>query len=102
MNTAAVAFDSRHAARQRLRETLFRGATLVAALLVLTLLGGGALSLLHGSWPAFSHFKFAFLTREIWNPVTDQYGALAPVHGTLVYSALTTIPFSAISFRIPI
>jgi len=64
MNTAAVAFDSRHAAKQRFRENLFRGATLVAALLVLLLLGGVALSLLHGSWPAFSHFKFAFLTRE--------------------------------------
>jgi len=77
--TAAVAFDSRHAARQRFRETLFRGATLLAALLVLTLLGGVALTLLKGSWPAFSHFKLGFLTREIWNPVTDEFGALAPV-----------------------
>src|SRR3981189_920835 len=102
MNTAAVAFDSRHAARQRLRETLFRGATLVAALLVLTLLGGVALSLLHGSWPAFSHFKLAFLTREIWNPVTDQYGALAPVYGTLVTSLLAMIIAIPISFGIAI
>jgi phosphate transport system permease protein len=102
MNTAAVAFDSRHAARQRLRETVFRGATLVAALLVLTLLGGVALSLLHGSWPAFSHFKFAFLTREIWNPVTDQYGALAPVYGTVVTSLLAMIIAIPISFGIAI
>ena len=48
-NTAAVAFDSRHAAKQRLREGLFRSATLIAALLVLTLLGGVAVSLLKGS-----------------------------------------------------
>lgn len=102
MNTAAVAFDSRHAARQRFRETLFRGATLLAALLVLTLLGGVALSLLKGSWPAFAHFKLAFLTREIWNPVTDQYGALAPVYGTLVTSLLAMIIAIPISFGIAI
>jgi phosphate transport system permease protein len=102
MNTAAAAFDSRHAAKQRFRETLFRGATLVAALLVLTLLGGVALSLLHGSWPAFSHFKLDFLTREIWNPVTDQYGALAPVYGTLVTSLLAMLIAIPISFGIAI
>jgi phosphate transport system permease protein len=102
MNTAAVAFDSRHAAKQRFTETLFRGATLVAALLVLTLLGGVALSLLHGSWPAFAHFKFAFLTREIWNPVTDEYGALAPVYGTLVTSLLAMLIAIPISFGIAI
>src|ERR1700716_2324364 len=100
--TAAVAFNSRHAAQQRLRETLFRSATLIAALLVLTLLGGVALSLLKGSWPAFSHFKLAFLTREIWNPVTDQYGALAPVYGTLVTSLLAMIIAIPISFGIAI
>ncbi len=48
MNTAAAAFDTRHAAKQRFREMLFRGATLAAALLVLMLLGGVVLSLLHG------------------------------------------------------
>jgi phosphate transport system permease protein len=102
MNTAAVTFDSKHAGRQRFRESLFRSATLVAALLVLTLLGGVALSLLHGSWPAFSHFKLAFLTREIWNPVTDQYGALAPVYGTLVTSLLAMVIAIPISFGIAI
>jgi phosphate transport system permease protein len=102
MNTAAVAFDSRHAARQRFRENLFRGATLIAALIVLTLLGGVALSLLRGSWPAFSHFKFAFLTREVWNPVTDQFGALAAVYGTVVTSLLAMIIAIPISFGIAI
>jgi len=28
-----------------------------------------------GAWPAISHFGFSFVTREIWNPVTDEYGA---------------------------
>jgi phosphate transport system permease protein len=101
MNTVA-AIDPRHAAGQRLRERVFRWATFVAALLVLTLLGGVAVSLVRGSWPAFSHFKLAFLTREIWNPVTDQYGALAPVYGTLVTSLIAMLVAIPISFGIAI
>src|ERR1700722_15080254 len=100
MNTAAI--EARHASGQRLRERLFRGATLAAALLVLLLLGGVAVSLAAGAWPAFSHFKLSFLTREIWNPVTDQFGALAPVYGTLVTSLLAMVIAIPISFGIAI
>ena len=81
---------------------LFKGATLCAALLVLILLGGVVLSLIHGAWPAFSHFGFGFLTREVWNPVTDEYGALAPVYGTLVTSLLAMLIAIPISFGIAI
>jgi phosphate transport system permease protein len=90
MNTIA-AINPRHAAGQRLRERIFRSATLGAALLVLLLLGGVALSLLIGAWPALAHFKLSFVTREVWNPVTDQYGALAPIYGTLVTSVLALL-----------
>jgi phosphate transport system permease protein len=97
---AVAAIDPSHAASQRLRERAFRAATFGAALLVLLLLGGVAVSLLVGSWPAFSHFKLAFLTREIWNPVTDQFGALAPVYGTLVTSLLALLLAVPVSFGI--
>ena len=83
--------SAKRAARQRSGERYFRTATLVAALLVLGLLGGVALSLLHGAWPALAHFKFAFLTREIWNPVTAQFGALAPIYGTLMTSLIAML-----------
>src|SRR6201993_1045235 len=99
---AVAAVDPRHAAGQRLRERAFRAATFGAAALVLLLLGGVAVSLLIGSWPAFSHFKLDFLTREIWNPVTDEYGALAPVYGTLVTSLLAMIIAIPISFGIAV
>jgi phosphate transport system permease protein len=101
MNTVA-AIASRHAAGQRVRERLFRAATLSAAVLVLLLLGGVALTLLLGAWPALAHFKFAFLSREIWNPVTDQYGALAPIYGTLVTSFLALLLAIPVSFGIAI
>ncbi len=80
--------DPRHAARQLIFERVFRSATLTAAILVLVILGGVALSLLHGSWPALSHFGLHFVTREIWNPVTDQFGALSAIYGTVVTSLI--------------
>jgi hypothetical protein len=98
MNTVA-AIEPRHAAGQRLRERIFRGATLAAALVVLALLGGVAITLIKGAWPAFSHFKFGFLTTEIWNPVTDKYGALAPIYGTLVTSLIAMLLAVPISLR---
>ena len=80
--------DQRHAAKQLVYERFFRTATLAAAVLVLLILGGVAISLLRGSWPALRHFGFAFVTREIWNPVTDEFGALAPIYGTVVTSLI--------------
>jgi len=101
MNTVS-AIDPRHAGGQRLRERVFQAATLSAALLVLLLLGGVACALLIGAWPAFAHFKLSFLTREIWNPVTEQFGALAPVYGTLVTSFLALLLAIPLSFGIAI
>jgi len=80
--------DPRHAAKQLTYERVFRSATLSAAILVLVILGGVAISLAHGAWPALSHFGWSFITREIWNPVTDQFGALAAIYGTLVTSLI--------------
>ncbi len=83
--------DTRHAAQQLNYERLFRAATLGAAVLVLLILGGVAVALLAGAWPALKHFGFGFVTRSIWNPVTDEYGALAPIYGTVVTSLLAMI-----------
>jgi phosphate transport system permease protein len=80
--------EAAHAAKQLLYERIFRSVTLAAALLVLLILGGVALSLLYGAWPALRHFGFSFVTREIWNPVTDEFGALAPIYGTVVTSLI--------------
>jgi phosphate transport system permease protein len=99
--SSAEAF-AKQLAGQRLRERIFNGATLAAAVLVLLLLGGVVVSLLHGAWPAFSRFKLAFITHDVWNPVTDQYGALSAIYGTLVTSALAMILALPISFGIAV
>lgn len=83
-------------------ERLFKAATLIAALLVLTILGGVLFALFRGAWPALAHFKFEFLMREIWNPVTEKFGALAPIYGTLVTSAIAMLFAVPISFGIAI
>ena len=103
MDQATVfVIEPRHAARQRLGERVFRGATLAAALLVLVLLGGVAIALLKGAWPALSHFKLEFLTRQTWNPVTEKFGALAPIYGTVVTSVIAMAVAIPLSFGISI
>jgi phosphate transport system permease protein len=98
----AFVIQPRHAARQRLGERLFRGATLAAAVLVLVLLGGVAIALLKGAWPALAHFKLEFLTRQVWNPVTEKFGALAPIYGTVVTSILAMLVAIPLSFGISV
>jgi phosphate transport system permease protein len=94
--------NAKHAARQRSGELFFRAATLTAAILVLALLGGVALALLIGAWPAFSHFKIGFLTHELWNPVTDEFGALAAIYGTLTTSLIAMLLAVPVGFGVAI
>jgi len=77
--------------RFALTDMAFRTATRLSAILVLVLLGGVAISLITGSWEALSKFGFSFLTTESWNPVTENFGALAPIYGTIVTSAVAIL-----------
>jgi phosphate transport system permease protein len=58
---------------------------------VLALLSGVILALIIGSVPALRAFGPSFVTSEVWNPVTEQFGALAPIYGTLVTSAIAMV-----------
>lgn len=70
------------------RDTRFRLLTLAAALLVLAIFAGVMASLLIGAYPAMRQFGWGFVTSEAWNPVTEKFGALASIYGTLVTSVL--------------
>jgi len=70
------------------RDTRFRLLTLAAALLVLAIFAGVMTSLLIGAYPAMRQFGWGFVTNEAWNPVTEKFGALASIYGTLVTSVL--------------
>ena len=77
--------------RLRLGDIAFRHLTRGAAITVLLILGGIILSLLHGAWPALAKFGFGFLTTEAWNPVTEKFGAIAPIYGTLLTSFIAML-----------
>ena len=77
--------------RLRTTDTAFRNLTRLAVFAVLALLSGVILALVVGSVPAFKAFGFGFVTTEIWNPVTEKFGALAPIYGTLVTSFIALV-----------
>jgi len=70
---------------------VFRHLTRAAAILVLIILSGVIIALIKGSLPALQAFGFDFLIQERWNPVTEKFGALAPIYGTLVTSFIAML-----------
>jgi phosphate transport system permease protein len=91
-----------HGRRQRVQDRFFKGSTQFFALLVLLLLGGVIVALVIGAWPALSTFGFGFLVTEVWNPVTDKFGALAPIYGTIVTALIAMIIGVPVSFGIAV
>jgi phosphate transport system permease protein len=77
--------------RLRLGDVVFRHITRAAALAVLIILGGIIVSLVLGSLPALRTFGVSFLYQEVWNPVTEQFGAIAPIYGTIVTSLIAML-----------
>jgi phosphate transport system permease protein len=75
----------------RLRDTTFRYLTRAAAITVLIILSGIIVSLIHGSLPALRAFGIGFLFDEVWNPVTEKFGAIAPIYGTVVTSFIAML-----------
>jgi phosphate transport system permease protein len=88
---SASSTRARALARLRLRDLAFRALTRTAALAVLLILGAVILSLVSGSLPALRAFGLNFLIEERWNPVTERFGALAPIYGTLVTSFIAML-----------
>jgi phosphate transport system permease protein len=82
------------------KDALFEKATLGFALLVLGILFAIIVALVVAAVPAFEKFGFAFFTSNVWNPVTMQFGALAPIYGTLVTSAIALLIAVPLSFGI--
>ncbi|MDE2250008.1 MAG: phosphate ABC transporter permease subunit PstC [Gammaproteobacteria bacterium] len=101
MNSPAVALSG-HLRREARTERVFRVATLVSAILVLLLLAGVIATLVEGSWPALKAFNWSFVTGERWNPVTDVYGALTPLYGTIVTSLVALLLAVPLSFGIAV
>lgn len=77
--------------RLRVGDVVFRHLTRAAALGVLLLLSGVIFSLVRGSIPALRTFGFGFFVSERWNPVTENFGALPAIYGTIVTSFIAML-----------
>ena len=84
VTTHAASQRARALDRLRLGDIGFRVLTRTAAIAVLLILGAVIVSLISGSLPALRAFGLNFVVEERWNPVTERFGALAPIYGTLV------------------
>jgi phosphate transport system permease protein len=103
---ADIALVQRIAERGRnagaIGDAVFRALTFGFALLVLLILGGVIVALIDGALPALRTFGFAFVVTEVWNPVTHKFGALAPIYGTLVTSAIAMLVGIPVAFGVAV
>ncbi|HYM29719.1 MAG TPA: phosphate ABC transporter permease subunit PstC [Candidatus Cybelea sp.] len=81
-------------------DRLFRGLTYAFALLVLLLLAGIIVALFFGSLPVLRKEGLGFFVSTDWNPVTERFGALPPIYGTLVTSIIALVLAVPVSFGI--
>lgn len=88
--------------REQRLDTLFVGTTKLFAVLVLMILGGILVSLIYGAMPSIRAFGFDFLTSSNWDVVAGEYGALAPIYGTLVTSVIALAIATPVSFGIAV
>ncbi|MGA8228271.1 MAG: phosphate ABC transporter permease subunit PstC [Xanthobacteraceae bacterium] len=86
-----MASRSRALAKLRVNDAIFFQLTRGSAVIVLVVLGGIIVSLIMGAALALGTFGFNFLIAERWNPVTEVFGAAAPIYGTLVTSFIAML-----------
>ena len=77
-------------------DAFFRNITRFAAFAVFGVLIGVIVSLYLGALPSIDKFGIGFLWTNAWNPVKENFGALAQIYGTFVSSAL------AMLFAVPV
>jgi phosphate transport system permease protein len=91
----------RHAAGQW-QDWLFEHTTLFFAVFVLATLLFILVALGYAAVPALDKFGLGFFTTNVWNPVKSEFGALAPIYGTLVTSAIALLIGVPVSFGIAV
>ena len=85
---------------RRWQDALFRRTTQLFAALVLALLLSIIVALAIAAAPALQAFGLGFFVTDAWNPVTKQFGALAPLYGTAVTSVIALLIGVPVSFGI--
>jgi phosphate transport system permease protein len=84
---------------QRKQDGMFRWITASCAAVMLLLIAGFFLRLALSSRVSLEKFGWRFLVSTDWNPVTERFGALSGLYGTLVSTAiamLIAVPLSLV------
>ena len=82
----------------RLFTLLVKGCGLFVLVVIVAIM----VSLWLGAWPAFDRFGLGFFLSQDWNPVTEKFGALVSIYGTLVTSLIAMMIGVPVSFGIAI
>lgn len=90
-DTNALAVRAATARKAGAGDTRFRLIAWSAAMLLLLIFLGVITALVAGAWESITTFGFGFLTTEAWRPSRDIFGALGPIYGTLVTSAIAMV-----------
>ncbi len=84
----------------RIGDILFKGIALVASAAAAVLLGLIAYKVFDLAWPAIQNFGLSFVWTEAWDPVTEQFGALIFIYGTVVTSVIALVIATPLSIAI--
>jgi phosphate transport system permease protein len=84
----------------RIGDLLFKGIAILAALAATVLLGWIAFKVFDLAWPAIQDFGLSFVWTEAWDPVTNTYGALIFIYGTVVTSLIALVLATPLSIAI--
>jgi phosphate transport system permease protein len=84
----------------RWMDVAFEQLTRLFALLVFSILAGILVTLVLGSRESLGHYGISFLWTADWDPVKERFGALVPIYGTLVTSAIAMLIGIPVSFGI--
>lgn len=81
-------------------DPIFVGALWASGIFVLILLGLIIAQLFEGGLPALRHFGIDFLWSATWNPVTENFGALVMIYGTLLSAVIAVVFALPLAFGI--
>ncbi|WBY02233.1 phosphate ABC transporter permease subunit PstC [Ramlibacter tataouinensis] len=81
-------------------DRVFGWAARAAAITTLGLLLAILASLVVGAWPAIERYGLGFLTSTTWDPVTNEYGGLVMIYGTVATSLIALVIAVPVSFGI--
>jgi len=102
MNGISVETAQRRLPSGLFAELPFRWLTFGAAMLVMAMLGSMLVVLTIDSSPALGKFGLNFLVSSTWNPVTEIFGAAAPIAGTLITALIAMVVGTPVALGVAI